>query len=213
METKKLSKLLSNEHTGYQYYFTPLLLGYKTLLYPAYSDKFSFKQPTAKQMKTISLNQDLEKKPRALTGSIITTTEISEACTNSRQDIVKYAPNTNSIVKSNLRFHTHNDVINGSTSDQIMEETNDFNKTVRIICFGDNSAYWSSLAATTLTFSPQLVSLCDEDRKLQRNCLNTLVNITTRIREMNRSEKHPHIYQHTWLHVSHQATHQTHRTN
>ena len=53
-----------------------------------------------------------------------------------------------------------------------------------------NSAYWSSLAETTLTFPPQLVFLCDEDRKIQRNCLNTLVNITTRIRETNRSDKH-----------------------
>jgi len=86
-----------------------------------------------------------------------------------------------------------NDVIAGSNSDEIMQDIYDFGKTVRSICLGENSAYWSSFAAATLPFPPQLVSLCEEDRKLKHNYRDTLVNITTRIREMNRGDKHPHI--------------------
>ena len=47
-----------------------------------------------------------------------------------------------------------NDVIDGSTSDQIMNDVDiyDFSKTVRSICFGDNGAYcyWSIFAAEIL---------------------------------------------------------------
>ena len=47
-----------------------------------------------------------------------------------------------------------NDVIDGSTSDQIMNDVDiyDVSKTVRSICFGDNSAYcnWSIFAAEIL---------------------------------------------------------------
>ena len=62
-----------------------------------------------------------------------------------------------------------------------MNDIYDFSKTVRSICFSDYSAYWRSFAATTLPFPPQLAALCDEDRKLQHNYLDTLVTIKTRI--------------------------------
>ena len=51
----------------------PLPPGYKTLLYPAYSDKLSSKLPAAKQMKTISLNRRSGEEPCTSTGSIIVT--------------------------------------------------------------------------------------------------------------------------------------------
>ena len=75
---------------------------------------------------------------------------------------------------------------------------------------GENSAYWSSFAAATLPFPPQLVSLCEEDRKLKHNYRDTLVNITTRIREMNRGDNHPHIP--TDMGCSYHATQQSGRT-
>ena len=272
----------------------PLPPGYKTLLYPAYTDKLSYTQPAAKQMKIISLNRRSGEETMYINGKHHNYRDIRsmnqqlarycEICSeykfnrdiqptpcfhthnssknyriNAPLDVwgnypcytctstphsckigVRYPVLVTSSILNNWQgmrstndypgdpFHidyisipgatirelhhafraeygnTHrpvdvilcsglNDVINGSTSDQIMEEIYDFDKTVRSICFGDNSAYWSSFAATTLPFPPQLVSLSDEDRKLQRNCLNTLVDITTRIREMNRSDKHPHI--------------------
>ena len=62
-----------------------------------------------------------------------------------------------------------------------MNDIYDFSKTVRSICFSDYSAYWRSFAATTLPFPPQFAALCDEDRKLQHNYLDTLVTIKTRI--------------------------------
>ena len=64
-----------------------------------------------------------------------------------------------------------------------MNDIYDFSKTVRSICFSDYSAYWRSFAATTLPFPPQLAALYEEDRKLQHNYLDTLVNIKTRIVE------------------------------
>ena len=65
-------------------------------------------------------------------------------------------------------------------------------------------------AAATLPFPPQLVSLCEEDRKLKHNYWDTLVNITTRIREMNRGDNHPHIP--TDMGCSYHATQQSGRT-
>lgn len=69
-------------------------------------------------------------------------------------------------------------------------------KLTRSICFGDNNAYWSSFSAATLPFPPKRAALCDDDRKLQHDYLDTLVNITTRIREMHRSDNHPTIPTH-----------------
>ena len=60
----------------------------------------------------------------------------------------------------------------------------DYNGTVSNIFFGNNNDFWGSFAATTLPFPPKLVAFNAENRKLQKNFIDTLVDITTKIRKI-----------------------------
>ena len=60
----------------------------------------------------------------------------------------------------------------------------DYNGTVSNIFFGNNNDFWGSFAATTLPFPPKLVAFNAENSKLQKNFIDTLVDITTKIRKI-----------------------------
>ena len=89
-----------------------------------------------------------------------------------------------------------NNIIRGSSADEIMKDIIDFNGTVSNICFGNNNAFWSSFAAATLPFPPKLAAFDGENRKLRKNHIETLVNLTTKIRVMNQYDNHPTIPTH-----------------
>ena len=57
--------------------------------------------------------------------------------------------------------------------------------------FGSSENYWSSFAAATLPFPPRLTVLLKDSRKIIKNRRETLVNLNSSIREMNRDEHHP----------------------
>ena len=72
------------------------------------------------------------------------------------------------------------------------------------MCFGSSENYWSSFAAATLPFPPRLTGLLKDSRKIIKNRRETLVNLNSSIREMNRDEHNPSMptllapWFHTW---------------
>ena len=61
--------------------------------------------------------------------------------------------------------------------------------------FGSSENYWSSFAAATLPIPPRLTVLLKDSRKIIKNRGETLVNLNSSIREMNRDEA---LCFHTW---------------
>ena len=84
-----------------------------------------------------------------------------------------------------------NDVLKGATVQQIMKDIEDFKESVRSLCILDET--WSSFAVATLPFPPKLVKFDAETRNIQSNYIQTLIDLTTSIRELNRADAHPMI--------------------
>ena len=87
-----------------------------------------------------------------------------------------------------------NDVLKGSTSDQILKDMEAFKESVRNLCILDETC--SSFAVSTLPFPPKLVKFDAETRNIQTNYIQVLIDLTTSIRELNRMDAHPMIPTH-----------------
>ena len=84
-----------------------------------------------------------------------------------------------------------NDVLQGRTAEQILQDILNYKQAVLSICVSPSAGEISSVAFATVPFPPMATAVQGESRAVNADKLQTLIDLTPAIHEMNRNAVNP----------------------